>query len=441
MMAPPLRRRILPSETLAAFGAVPLYPSTSAGNGDCTLRVASSTAQSGRLMIRVDASKVDDTLIPNGILIDGWKVMTQNSSIGDEQRMEELTLLLEDTANNNASNMSIEEVGEDCTKGKRRLCPPEITFLDAIVSFQYQKSSSRNSSIDEDENNCEVMNEIRFSAKDALVEWAEAHTQLKQRQDDGTQSSAIQTRDEFRGVSIIRTADAKIWSNKQRSQQGAASTTATSNNSQFYYDWTFSSPYAGTLITNTSHNNNNTTISTDEKTEEYDINNRKRWQPLQQSHIPFHLLQDTTQPILLYDDIHLYEDDLHDNGDVSLNIKVRVMPKCWYVLQRLYVRVDYVCVKCREVRYFCLFEKAASSCVANNIGEDVKVNTIYRDVTWKEATWEELGKRTLPMDPAAWRESYENATGLTSLLARLPTVSLPEDMHRYSYFDAAISRE
>ena len=453
MMAPSLRRRILPSETLTAFGAVPLYPSsssTSAGNDDCTLRVVSSTTESGRLptssMIRVGASKADDTLIPNGILIDGWKVRTQNSSIGDEQRMEELTLLLEDTANNNASNMSnhlvVEEVGEDCTKGKRRLCPPEITFLDAIVSFQYQKSSSLNGSIDEDENNGEVMNEIRFSAQDALAEWAEAHTQLKQRQDDGTHSSAIQTRDEFRGVSIIRTADAKIWSNKQRSQQCAASATATSNNSQFYYDWTFSSPYAGTLITNTSHNNKKSNnISTDEKTEECDINNRKRWQPLQQSQIPFHLLQDTTQPILLYDDIHLYEDDLHDNGDVSLNIKVRVMPKCWYVLQRLYVRVDYVCVKCREVRYFCLFEKAASSGVANNIGEDVKVNTIYRDVTWKEATWEELGKRTLPMDPAAWRESYENAAGFASLLTRLPTVSLPEDMHRYSYFDAAISRE
>jgi type 2A phosphatase activator TIP41 len=32
-------------------------------------------------------------------------------------------------------------------------------------------------------------------------------------------------------------------------------------------------------------------------------------------------------PILFYDDITLYEDELHDHGAVQLNVKARVMPK------------------------------------------------------------------------------------------------------------------
>ena len=64
------------------------------------------------------------------------------------------------------------------------------------------------------------------------------------------------------------------------------------------------------------------------------------WRPMWWSRIPFFLLQDNTQPILLYDNMHLYEDDMHNNGDASLNAKIHVMPRFWYVLQRLFVRVD-----------------------------------------------------------------------------------------------------
>ena len=146
---------------------------------------------------------------------------------------------------------------------------------------------------------------------------------------------------------------------------------------------------------------------------------------------------------MLYDDIHLYEDDLHDNGDVSLNIKVRVMPHCWYVLQRLFVRVDHVCVKCRECRYFCLFKDIGSH------EHDVGVNTIYRDVVWKEATWDELGSLALPTDPAAWREEGNvggTAPGmpapplLASMLTRLPVATLPEDLPAFVCFDVVKER-
>lgn len=32
-------------------------------------------------------------------------------------------------------------------------------------------------------------------------------------------------------------------------------------------------------------------------------------------------------PILFYDDVTLFEDELHDHGAVQLNVKVRVMPR------------------------------------------------------------------------------------------------------------------
>lgn len=38
------------------------------------------------------------------------------------------------------------------------------------------------------------------------------------------------------------------------------------------------------------------------------------------------LLQ-SRDPILYYDDLSLYEDELHDHGLVSLSVKARVMPK------------------------------------------------------------------------------------------------------------------
>lgn len=38
--------------------------------------------------------------------------------------------------------------------------------------------------------------------------------------------------------------------------------------------------------------------------------------------IPLDKLSDTSQPILFYDDVQLYEDELGDNGQVGLNVKI-----------------------------------------------------------------------------------------------------------------------
>ena len=51
----------------------------------------------------------------------------------------------------------------------------------------------------------------------------------------------------------------------------------------------------------------------------------------------------------------LYDDELHDFGDMSLSVKLRVMPTCWFALLRCWVRVDSVGLRAVETRFFCKF--------------------------------------------------------------------------------------
>ena len=82
--------------------------------------------------------------------------------------------------------------------------------------------------------------------------------------------------------------------------------------------------------------------------------------------MPMDRLKDQSVPILLYDDILLLQDDLHDNGDVQLSVKVRVMPSCAYVLSKLFLRLDGVLLRLRECRLLVDFDG----------------QKIYRDITW-----------------------------------------------------------
>eukprot|EP01018_Ginkgo_biloba_P006674 Gb_14468 [translate_table: standard] len=78
-------------------------------------------------------------------------------------------------------------------------------------------------------------------------------------------------------------------------------------------------------------------------------------------------------PILFYDEVVLYEDELADNGVSLLTVKVmiltvleilvicawsneRVMPTCWFLLLRFWLRVDGVLMRVRDTRMYCAFE-------------------------------------------------------------------------------------
>lgn len=56
------------------------------------------------------------------------------------------------------------------------------------------------------------------------------------------------------------------------------------------------------------------------------------------------------EPIHFFDEICLFEDELSDHGTASLNIKIRVMPNSFFILQRFFLRVDGVVIRVYDTR-------------------------------------------------------------------------------------------
>ncbi|KAI7897882.1 TIP41-like family-domain-containing protein [Cokeromyces recurvatus] len=62
-------------------------------------------------------------------------------------------------------------------------------------------------------------------------------------------------------------------------------------------------------------------------------------------------------PILFYDENILYEDELADNGTAMLSVRLRVMPTCFLILQRFFLRVDDVLFRMNDTRIYHEFGK------------------------------------------------------------------------------------
>jgi len=70
--------------------------------------------------------------------------------------------------------------------------------------------------------------------------------------------------------------------------------------------------------------------------------------------IPVDLLK-RPDPILFFDDVMLYEDELADNGITMLSVKIRVMPARMLLLCRFFMRLDDVLFRIRDTRVFVEF--------------------------------------------------------------------------------------
>lgn len=99
-------------------------------------------------------------------------------------------------------------------------------------------------------------------------------------------------------------------------------------------DWTYSTVYGGTI--------------TNQKSIEKDNIDEV---------INYDMLKDTKEKILFYEELSLYEDELHDCGVCSLSVKFRVMPKCFFILIRFFLRVDNVLFRIVDTRIFHEFGK------------------------------------------------------------------------------------
>eukprot|EP01004_Peranema_trichophorum_P007356 NODE_6134_length_922_cov_42.226533_g5543_i0.p1 GENE.NODE_6134_length_922_cov_42.226533_g5543_i0~~NODE_6134_length_922_cov_42.226533_g5543_i0.p1 ORF type:complete len:256 (+),score=43.78 NODE_6134_length_922_cov_42.226533_g5543_i0:74-841(+) len=82
--------------------------------------------------------------------------------------------------------------------------------------------------------------------------------------------------------------------------------------------------------------------------------NGQPWLPEEESTetIDYELLKDRTQSILFSETAVLYEDELHDNGVSKLTVRMRVMPSCFFLLMRHWLRVDEVVSRVRDIRVF-----------------------------------------------------------------------------------------
>ncbi|KAH7684712.1 TIP41-like family protein [Aphelenchoides avenae] len=92
------------------------------------------------------------------------------------------------------------------------------------------------------------------------------------------------------------------------------------------FDWTYTSEYKGTV---------GPSVRVEPTEERIDFEKLKR-----------------REAINFYGQMTLYEDELADHGCAEMTVRVRVMPSCYFILCRFYLRVDGVLVRVCETRVF-----------------------------------------------------------------------------------------
>ena len=97
------------------------------------------------------------------------------------------------------------------------------------------------------------------------------------------------------------------------------------------FDWSFTTDYSGTVSPGP-----------------------KQFEP-SSAPVPFELLK-RPDPILFFDEVMLYEDELADNGIAMLSCKIRVMPSRLLLLSRFFMRLDNVLLRLRDTRVYVDFD-------------------------------------------------------------------------------------
>ncbi|PTU18649.1 hypothetical protein P175DRAFT_0503451 [Aspergillus ochraceoroseus IBT 24754] len=129
-----------------------------------------------------------------------------------------------------------------------------------------------------------------------------------------------------KGESMLKVAYSKEWQeSREATHEGIKEVVKP-------FDWSYSTDYAGTVHCPTTRQFEETLNS-----------------------IPIELLK-RPDPILFFDDVILYEDELADNGIAMLSCKIRVMPARLLLLSRFFMRLDNVLFRIRDTRVYIDFE-------------------------------------------------------------------------------------
>jgi hypothetical protein len=105
---------------------------------------------------------------------------------------------------------------------------------------------------------------------------------------------------------------------------------------------------------------------------------------------------------------------------VIFDAKVRVMPSCWFLLTKQYLRVDGALVRCREARFFHKFPPAVDG--APPAGEV----QVHMEVCWREleAPPQQPGQSPDAI-PAPWAPTAVAAGGVARYPGARPPPSIP----------------
>ena len=120
------------------------------------------------------------------------------------------------------------------------------------------------------------------------------------------------------------------------------------------FDWSYSTDYVGT-----THPGNATGA----------------WEETDQQRSPIRNdLLTKPDPIIFFDAVDLYEDELADNGMSLLSIKVRVMPERLLLLSRFFLRLDGVIVRIRDTRVY--IEHATNKVIRQYTAKEEKYDVV-----------------------------------------------------------------
>jgi len=125
-----------------------------------------------------------------------------------------------------------------------------------------------------------------------------------------------------------------------------------------------------------------------------------------------------------FDNVLLYEDELHDNGISHVSVKIRVMPTFWLVLLRSWLRVDGVVVRVKDVRVFHKFGTAE----------------VFREVQSREVAFVDMPKYRLPMDVSMYRDvdQFSHRIPLQSTVKHVFPLGLPADTNLHAPCEACV---
>ncbi|OJJ50452.1 hypothetical protein ASPZODRAFT_126318 [Penicilliopsis zonata CBS 506.65] len=182
------------------------------------------------------------------------------------------------------------------------------------------------------------------------------------------------------GESMLKVAYSKEWQkSREKTHDGIKEVVKP-------FDWSYTTDYQGTL--------------------------HPAAQPFTPSEkpIPVELLK-RPDPILFFDDVILYEDELADNGIAMFSCKVRAMPGRLLLLARFFMRLDNVLFRIRDTRVYI----------------DFQTREVIREYQSQECDYEKVRQTlvgTRDDAPAVMRDPNRLSTILPVVEKRLESVTL-----------------